>query len=143
MRCMMFMIPKVYQGAKGRKVGEGFSPDADIVEKMTRYNEELAKAGVLVSLDGLRPPAKGVRINFSKGRGRVSGRGLPESKNVVGGYWILDVASVDEAVEWAKHCPALEGDVIEVRPIFGIEDFPPDVRKAAESSIVEERISKH
>lgn len=68
MRFMTFMIPTAYQGGKGKRVGKDFTPPADAVEQMTKYNEELAKAGALISLDGLHPIEKGARVSFSNGK---------------------------------------------------------------------------
>ncbi len=136
MRFMMLMIPRVYQGKAGKEVGPDFAPDADAVAKMTRYNEELAKAGALIALDGLQPIAKGARVAFSSGKSKVTDGPYTESKEVLGGYWMIRAQSKDEAVAWAKKVPAEEGDVIEVRQVFEMSDFPEDVRKAGESTTV-------
>ena len=112
MRFMMLVIPKAYE-----KAGADFVPPADLVARMTKYNESLTKAGVLLGLDGLTPPAKGSRVKFSGGKPNVTDGPFTESK--------------EEAVEWAKRAPMLDGDIIEVRQVQEIEDFPPDVRKAA------------
>ncbi len=136
MRFMMLMIPRVYQGAEGKKVGQDFAPSASDVENMTRYNESLARAGVLLSLDGLHPITTGARISFAGGKPKVTDGPFTEAKEVLGGYWIIQTNSKDEAVQWARKCPAQDGDVIEVRQIFEMADFPADVRKAAESPAV-------
>lgn len=142
MRFMLLMIPQVYQGAKGKAVGEHFTPSADDVAKMMRYNEDLSNAGVLISLDGLQPAAKGARVSFSGGKPSVTDGPFRGSKEVLGGYWMIQVNSKEEAVEWAKRCPAQKGDVIEVRQVFEMSDFPPDVRKAADSPTVKAQIEK-
>ncbi len=142
MRFMMLMIPRVYQGSAGRNIGPDFAPGADDVARMTKYNEELAKAGALVSLDGLQPAAKGARVSFSRGKARVTDGPFTESKEVLGGYWLIQAKSKEEAVEWARRCPAADGDVIEVRQIFEMSDFPADVQKSAESPAVRERLKK-
>ncbi len=126
MRFMMLVIPKDYQTA-----APDAAPDAKVVERMTRYNEELAKAGVLLSLDGLKPPSAGVRISFAGGKPKVTDGPFAETKECVGGYWIIQVKSKEEAVEWAKRAPMPDGETIEVRQIQEIEDFPPDVQAAA------------
>jgi hypothetical protein len=126
MRFMMLVIPKAYENAK-----PDFVPPADLVAKMTKFNESLTQAGVLLSLDGLQPPAKAARIQFGGGRTRIVDGPFAESKEMVGGYWIIQARSKEEAVEWAKRAPMLDGDVIEVRQIQEISDFPPDVQKAA------------
>jgi hypothetical protein len=126
MRFMMLVIPKAYENAP-----PDFVPPADLVAKMTKYNESLTKAGALLGLDGLHPPARGARVTFSGGRPRVTDGPFAEAKELVGGYWIIQVKSKEEAVEWAKRAPMQDGDVIEVRQVQEIDDFPPDVRKAA------------
>ena len=144
MRFMMFMIPKVYQPdtPAGEKAGEGFAPPADAVERMMKYNEELARAGVLIALDGLHPDSKGARVAFSGGRPGVTDGPFTEAKEVIGGYWMIQVKSKGEAVEWARRCPAADGDVLEIRQVFEMEDFPDDVRKAAENPTVKAQIRR-
>lgn len=143
MRFMMLMIPGVYQGASGKNLKTDFAPGADDVEKMMKYNEDLAKAGVLISLDGLQPMAKGARISFVGGKPKVTDGPYTEAKEVLGGYWIIQVSSKEEAVEWARRCPAQERDVIEVRQIFEMDDFPADVQKAADNATVQAQVEKH
>jgi hypothetical protein len=126
MRFMMLVIPKAYENAKA-----DFVPSADLVAKMTKYNESLTKAGVLLGLEGLTPPAKGARVKFSGGKPKATDGPFTEAKELVGGYWMIQAKSREEAVEWAKRAPMLDGDVIEVRQVQEIEDFPEDVRKAA------------
>ena len=126
MRFMMLVIPKAYERA-----GADFTPPADLVARMTKFNESLSKAGVLLGLDGLHPPAKGTRVKFAGGRPTVTDGPFTESKELVGGYWIIQVKSKEEAVEWAKRAPMLDGDVIEVRQVQEISEFPPDVQQAA------------
>ena len=143
MRFMMLMIPGVYQGKEGRKAGADFTPSAEAVEKMTKYNEELAKAGALISLDGLHPPATGVRVSFKGGRPSVTDGPFAESKEVLGGYWVIQAKSREEAIAWARRVPAEDGDVIEVRQVFENEEFPPEVQKAAENSTVKAQVEKY
>ena len=102
-----------------------------MVAEMTKYNEALTKAGVLLALDGLHPPSMGTRVSFSRGKPRVTDGPFAEAKEVIGGYWLIQVKSKAEAVEWASRCPAGDGDVIEVRQVQEMSDFPPDVQKAA------------
>lgn len=142
MRFMMFMIPGVYQGGQGKRVAADFTPPADAVEKMMKYNEELAKAGALISLDGLHPIEKGARVSFSKGKPTVTDGPFIESKEAFGGYWMVQFKSKEEAVEWAKRVPAQEGDVIEIRQVFEMEEFPPDVQKAADNPTVKAQVEK-
>jgi len=140
----MMMIPRVYQPdtPAAERAGEGFTPPADAVAKMMKFNEELAKAGALVALDGLHPVAKGARVSFNGGKPKVTDGPFIEAKEVVGGYWIIQTKSKEEAVEWARRVPAAEGDVIEIRQIFEMSDFPPDVQEAADSPLVREQIKR-
>ena len=142
MRFMMMMIPRIYQPdtQPEEKAGEGFAPPAEAVSEMMKFNEELARAGALIAVDGLHPPAKGARVAFSGGKPKVIDGPFTEAKEVIGGYWIIRSASKDEAVEWAKRCPAADGDVIEIRQVFELSDFPPDVQKAAENRTVSAQI---
>jgi hypothetical protein len=144
MRFMMIMIPQVYQpdAPPGQRAGEGFSPPAEAMAKMMEFNEELGKAGVLLALDGLQPISKGARVAFKGGKPTVSDGPFIETKEVIGGFWMLKVESKEEAIGWAKRCPAAEGDVLELRQVFEMSDFPPDVQKAAESPIVRQEIAK-
>ena len=148
MRFMMFMIPPEYQprASSGQKAGDDFAPPAEAVEAMMRYNEELAKAGVLLSLDGLHPLLKGARVTFKGGKTTVTDGPFVEAKEVVGGYWLIDVKSKEDAIEWAQKCPAVKADsgaVIEVRQIFEMSEMPEDVREAGKSSVVEEALEKN
>lgn len=128
MRFMMLMIPRGYESAAPDAM-----PTAEAVSAMMKYNEALQKAGVLLALDGLHPPSTGARVAFSGGRATVTDGPFSEAKEVVGGYWLIQVRSREEAIEWARRCPAGDGDVIEVRRVQEMEDFPDDVRAAAES----------
>jgi hypothetical protein len=127
MRFMMLMIPKGYE-----KAAPGAMPDAKAVAAMMKYNESLQKAGVLLALDGLHPPSMGARVSFSGGKHKVTDGPFAEAKEVLGGYWMIQVKSKEEAVEWASRCPASDDEVIEVRQVQEFSDFPPDVQKAAE-----------
>jgi len=123
---MMLMIPKGYE-----KAAPGTMPDAKGVAAMMKYNESLQKAGVLLALDGLHPPSVGARVSFSGGKPRVTDGPFAEAKEVLGGYWMIQVKSKEEAVEWASRCPASDNEVIEVRQVQEFTDFPPDVQEAA------------
>ena len=126
MRFMMLMIPRGYEGA-----APGTVPDAKAVEAMMKYNESLQHAGVLLALDGLHPPSMGARVSFEDGRPRVTDGPFAEAKEVLGGYWMIQVRSRDEAIAWATRCPATPNEVIEVRQVQELEDFPADVQRAA------------
>jgi hypothetical protein len=123
---MMLMIPKGYE-----KAAPGTMPAADAVAAMMKYNEDLQKAGVLLALDGLHPPSMGARVSFPKGKPTVTDGPFIESKEVLGGYWMIDVKSKAEAVAWASRCPAGDNEVIEVRQVQEMSDFPADVQAAA------------
>jgi hypothetical protein len=114
MRFMMIMLPDVYS----KPVPPDFMPDKDAVEKMGKYNEQLQKAGVLLARDGLTPPSTGARVSFAGGAPKVIQGPFAEGKEAVGGYWMIQVKSRDEAIEWAKRCPAGPTDVIEVRQVY-------------------------
>jgi hypothetical protein len=98
---------------------------------MMKYNESLEEAGVLLALDGLHPPSMGARVSFSGGRPRVTDGPFAEAKEVLGGYWMIEVDSKEEAVEWASRCPGSDNEVIEVRQVQELSDFPADVQEAA------------
>jgi len=124
MRFMMIMIPNIPDEAD-------WAPNPEAVAAMGRYNDELTKAGVLLGLDGLHPAAKGARVGFSGGTATVTDGPFTEAKELIGGYWLIQAKSKEEAVEWASRCPAADGDVIEVRQVYEMSDFPPEVQEAA------------
>ena len=126
MRFMMIMIPKGYERA-----APGAMPDAKAVAAMMKYNESLQKAGVLITLDGLHPPSMGARVSFSGGKPIVTDGPFTEAKEVIGGYWMIQVRSKEEAIEWASRCPASDNEVIEIRQVQELADFPEDVQKVA------------
>ena len=126
MRFMMLMIPKGYESA-----APGTVPDAGAIEKMMKYNRELQESGVLLALDGLHPPSAGARVSFAGGKPKVTDGPFAEAKEVLGGYWMIDVKSREEAIEWAKRCPGSDNEVIEVRQVQEMSDFPPEVQQAA------------
>jgi len=126
MRFMMLMIPKGYESAPA-----GTMPPADAVAAMMKYNEALEEAGILVTLDGLHPPSMGARVSFENGKPVVTDGPFTEAKEVLGGYWMIDVASRDEAIEWAKKCPGSSNEIIEIRQVQEMGDFPPEIQEAA------------
>lgn len=127
MRFMMIVIPKGYE-----TVAPDATPSAEACTRMMEYNKSLKKAGVLLALDGLLPPSAGTRISFTEGKATVTDGPFAEAKEVVGGYWIIQVRSREEAIEWAKRAPMLNNEIIEVRQIAEMSDFPAEVQKAAE-----------
>ena len=126
MRFMMLMIPKGYEQA-----APGTMPDPQAVAAMMKYNESLQKAGVLLALDGLHPPSMGARISFTGGKPTVTDGPFAEAKEVIGGYWMIQVKSKEEAIEWAKRCPGSDNEMIELRQVQDFADFPADVQEAA------------
>lgn len=123
MRFMMLMIPGGYESA-----APGTMPPADRVAAMMKYNEALQQAGVLLALDGLHPPSMGARVRFSNGKPKVSDGPFSEAKEVLGGYWMIDVRSRDEAIAWASRCPASDDETIEVRQVQEMGDFPAEMQ---------------
>lgn len=121
MKFMMLMIPAVYQSREN--TDPSFVPDPEKVEQMTRFNEEMGKALKILDLNGLRPQITGARVSFPKGKASVTDGPFIESKEVLGGYWLVQADSKEDVVKWAEKCPADDGDVIEIRQIFAPEDF--------------------
>jgi hypothetical protein len=126
MRFMMLMIPKDYE-----KANPDATPSAEAVAAMMKYNESLQKAGVLLALDGLTPPSMGVRVSFPGGKPKVIDGPFTEAKEALGGYWMIQVKSKEEAIEWATRIPGNDDCVVEVRQVQEFQDFPADVREAA------------
>jgi hypothetical protein len=123
MRFMMIMFPKGYENAK-----PGTVPDLKAIEVMGKYNEQLQKAGVLLALDGLTPPSMGARVTFKAGKSKVIDGPFPEAKEVVGGYWVIQVKSREEALEWASRIPGSDNEMVEVRRLLEITDFDPEIQ---------------
>lgn len=126
MRFMMLMIPLGYESAPA-----DVQLDPERVAAMMRYNEALKDAGVLITLDGLHPPSTGARVSFATGAPVVTDGPFTEAKEVLGGYWMIEVGSRDEAIAWARKCPASANEIIEIRQVQEMSDFPPDVQAAA------------
>ena len=126
MRFMMLVFPEGYESAKPDAM-----PDAEQVASMMKYNESLASAGVLLSLDGLLPPSAGVRVSYQGGKPKVTDGPFAEAKECIGGYWMLQVKSKEEAIEWAKRAPMRDNEIIEIRQVHEMEDFPADIQAAA------------
>lgn len=126
MRFMMLMIPLGYEAAP-----PDVQLDPERVAAMMRYNEALKEAGVLITLDGLHPPSMGARVTFATGVPVVTDGPFTEAKEVLGGYWMIEVASREEAIAWARKCPATPNEIIEIRQVQEMADFPPDVQQAA------------
>jgi len=129
---MRFMM--IVKANKDSEAGQ--MPSEELLSAMGKYNEELMKAGALVDLSGLHPSSKGARIKFSGGRRTVIDGPFAETKDLIGGYWIIQVKSKEEAIEWAKRAPAAHGEnadgEIELRQVFEMDDFGPS--KAVDSA---------
>lgn len=111
------------------QIETGVLPNVEEFEEMNKYNDQLKKAGALISLDGFHPSSKGARVAFENGYSSVSKGPFPNSKELVAGYWQIEVKSLNEAVEWAKKVPFKDG-VVEIRQIYESSDFPPEIKKA-------------
>jgi len=103
----------------------GVLPDEKILTEMNKYNEELVKAGIMLAGDGLQPSSKGKRVKFMVGKKTVIDGPFAETKELIAGFWLWQVKSMDEAVEWLKRAPFDGGVEIEIRPVFEMEDFGP------------------
>ena len=123
-RFMMLMYPSVTE----EQYEEGVR--AEDAGAMSKFNQTLIQAGVLLALDGLHPASKGARVTLAGGKPTITDGPFTEAKELVGGYWLIDVKSKEEAVEWASRAPINEGDVIEVRQVFEMEDHSPEVQAA-------------
>ena len=126
---MRYMVI-VYPGGKGAKDYEaGKMPDSELLQKMGKFNEELVDAGIMLSGDGLHPSAKGTRINFSNGGKQSIAEGPFTDSHLIGGFWIWQVKSKEEALAWAKKAPMEDGDTLELRQVQEAEDFGPEIAK--------------
>ena len=121
----------------------GLLPDEKLLTAMGKYNEELAKAGVLVAADGLHPSSKGARVKFSGGKRTVTDGPFPETNQLIAGFWIFDVKSKEEAIEWVKRCPnPMPGEAeIEIRRVYEAADFgealTPELREQEERMVTQ------
>ena len=113
----------------------GALPDSEMIAAMGRYNEELIAAGVLLAADGLHPSSNGARIKFDGGKIKITDGPFPETKELIGGYWLIDVQSKDAALEWVKRIPFKNGEEVELRKVHEASDFPVD-------SVTEEHLAK-
>ncbi len=109
-------------------------PTMEVVTAMRKFNEDMAKAGVLLAAEGLHPSSKGARIRVSVGKRTVTDGPFTEAKELIAGFWIVQVKSKEEAIEWANRCPLPEGGVIEIRQVFENCDFPPELQKKTAAS---------
>ncbi|HEY0765391.1 MAG TPA: YciI family protein [Pyrinomonadaceae bacterium] len=124
---MRFMMMVICESA-----ATNAAPTAEALAKVAEYNKALQKAGVLLALDGLFPSSTGTRISYVDGKPTVTDGPFAETKEVINGYWIVQVRSREEAIEWAKRVPMSNNEVIEVRQLHEMADYPEDVQKVAE-----------
>ena len=125
---MRFMV--LVPGSPESEAGE--TPSTEGLGAMTRYNEELVRSGVMLAGEGLHPTSRGAKVRFNGSERTVIDGPFTEAKEMIGGFWIIDVKSQDEAIEWAKRCPLGEGAAeLELRQVFEMSDFPPDLQAAA------------
>ena len=116
----------------------GVLPDERLLSEMMKYNEELVKAGIMLAGEGLQASSKGARVHFSGSKRTVTDGPFSETKELIAGYWVWQVRSLDEAIEWVKRCPNPhnEDSIIEIRPVFEADDFgpalTPELRKKEE-----------
>lgn len=126
MRVMVFV-------KASKECEDGVLPSQELIAQMGKYNEELVKAGVMLAGEGLQPSAKGARVKFEGSKRTVTDGPFPETKELIGGYWIWKVKSLEDAIQWLKRAPFDGGAELEIRPIFEAEDFgknlTPELRK--------------
>lgn len=111
------------------EVLENFTPTLELITAMRKYDEEMRRAGVLLVEEGLHPSSKATRIKVSGGKRIITDGPFTEAKEVIAGFWLIQVKSREEALEWAKRCPLPEGGLIEIRPVFENADFSPELQK--------------
>ncbi|MCV0398110.1 MAG: YciI family protein [Rhizobiaceae bacterium] len=124
MRFMMLMIPGGYETAEPGTMPE----DLGALDAMMAYNQSLEAAGILRDANGLHPPSMGARVSFRNGKPLVTDGPFAETKEVLGGYWIIEVGSRAEAIDWASRCPAGDNEIIEIRQIQEAEDWNEEAR---------------
>jgi hypothetical protein len=127
MRFMLLMIPAGFETAP-----PGLDLDPGRVDAMMKFNDDLQKAGVLVDLNGLHPPSSGARVSFRNGTPMVTDGPFAEAKEVLGGYWVINVASLSDAIDWAKRCPGADNEIVEVRRIQEMEDYSAEVQEVVQ-----------
>jgi hypothetical protein len=125
MRFVMLMYPNI-------PIDGDWTPSPEAIATMGRYTKEMQDAGILISVDGFHPPSTGTHLSFSNGQHTVSSGAWMDTKYAIGGYWMINVASKEEAINWAKRCPTVGGDFsVELRQVQEMSDFPAEVQAAA------------
>lgn len=110
------------------EVQEACTPTLELVTAMRKYSDDMRRAGVLLLAEGLHPSSKSTRIKVSNGKRVFTDGPFTEAKEMIAGFWLIQVKSREEALEWASRCPLSEGGIVELRPIFENTDFPPELR---------------
>ena len=127
---MRFMM----QVRADKRTEAGVLPSKELVAAMGKFNETMAKAGVMLAGDGLQPSSKGARVTFSGAKRTVTEGPFPEAKELIAGFWMIQVKSKQEAIEWAKRVPFADGEVVELRQVFEASDFPPEILPAKDAA---------
>ena len=134
---MRFMVQVRPNAQTYAKIESGVLPTAEQMEPMVRFNEELVKAGIMLAADGLQPLSKGARIEFRDGKATVTDGPFAETKELIGGFWIVQANSKEEVIERFRHAPMEDGDILEIRRFFEAEDFgdilTPELRERMEA----------
>ena len=112
----------------------GVMPPKELFAEMGKFNEEMAKAGVMLAAEGLQPTSKGARISYTRGKPKVTDGPFPGAKDLVAGFWLVQVKSKQEAIDWASRAPFGEGAEVEIRQVFDASDFPPEVFSAEDAA---------
>jgi len=112
----------------------GVMPPKELFAEMGKFNEEMAKAGVMLAGEGLHPTSKGARISYGRGKPTVTGGPFPGAKDLVAGFWLIQVKSKQEAIDWAYRAPFGEGAEVEIRQVFEASDFPPELFSAEDAA---------
>jgi hypothetical protein len=127
---MRFLVMVMLTGDEKDRYETGYMGEPEMYAEMGKYNEELVKAGVMKAGDGLHPTSQGARIEFGGGSPTVTDGPFAESKELLGGYWIFETASRQEAVDWARRAPMQKGDVLVLRRIMEMDEFTPEQQQA-------------
>jgi hypothetical protein len=127
---MRFML----QVRANHKSEAGVMPSRELIESMGKFNQEMIQAGIMLAGEGLQPSSKGARIAFSNAGPKVVEPPFAEPNELIAGFWIIEVKSRQEAIDWARRAPFEPGDVVEIRQIFEASDFPPEILPPEESA---------
>ena len=138
MRFMMLMYP----GPNAETEQDPADGNTELLNAMMAFNQRMIDAGVMLSGDGLKPTSKGARVKFGRGKPTVIDGPFTETKEILGGFWMINAKSLAEAIEWARQAPCPEGEMIEVRQVYEPEDFGPDVAEREREMIRQQTTKK-